>query len=643
MEAGLRREGRVRQDRQGPVLVLWLDHPPVNALSSALRQALAAGLAGAAADAQVGAVVIAAEGAQFSAGADLTELGQGIGAAPDLGALCLQIETFGKPVVAAVQASALGGGCELALAAHFRVALATARLGLPEVKLGLLPGAGGTQRLPRLIGAAQALRLMQGGEAVTAAEALALGMVDLVVEDQVVAAAVQAALGLIGSDWARLRAARRTSGMRDPMAYQAAVQAARRQAELGWAELGWAELGQAELGRVELGRVELGRAGPLPAAGWGPAAGRIADCVEAALVLPFAQGLAFERAAFEDLLASPEAQGLRHAFFTERRAVYPPKAVASVAPPRLGSVAIWGAGGGAADLARQALCAGLRVTVVELDRAVLVTALERIAGWQEAGVAAGRLSAEARDADWARLVPVLVAEGLVGADLVLAMAGAGPVPGIAASVPQIVVGGGGPVGLRPGPVGLQPGAGPGDLAELSAYADAPVALQALGLAFARRMGWRVVFATGAGGIESRLRAIEAAAVAALETNGVAGDVIRAALASFGFGAAPVLPPVPPGGGEVLSFVLAALANEGGRMLSEGVALRPADVDAVAVMSGFYPRFQGGPMLWADRRGALVLRGELQRRAVAHPALFTPAPVFDQIIAEGTSFAARNRG
>ena len=94
---------------------------------------------------------------------------------------------------------------------------------------------------------------------------------------------------------------------------------------------------------------------------------------------------------------------------------------------------------------------------------------------------------------------------------------------------------------------------------------------------------------------------------------------------------------------MLSFVLAALANEGGRMLSEGVALRPADVDAVAVMSGFYPRFQGGPMLWADRRGALVLRGELQRRAVAHPALFTPAPVFDQIIAEGTSFAARNRG
>ena len=646
MEAGLRRAATVRQERRGPVLLLWLDHPPVNALSAALRGALAAALAAAADDVAVEAVVIAADGPQFSAGADLTEMGCGDAAklhpgalvapefTPDLGALCQQIEGFAKPVVMALHAAALGGGLELALAADLRVALVSARLGLPEVRLGLLPGAGGTQRLPRLIGPVEALRLMQGGDAVTAAEALALGLVDRVVEGEVVAAAVAAALEAMGGDGRRdgrrtgQRDGRRMAAVADPTAYQAALAQAR-------------------------------ASGQMYEPGYLPAVARIADCVEAALLLPAAQGLAFERAAFADLLASPEALGLRHAFFTGRRAAYPPKPVASVAPQRLGSVAVWGAEGQAADLGRQALCAGLRVTMIEPDRAVLVAALERIAGWQEAEVAAGRLTAAARDADWARLVPALVPEGLVGADLVLAMADAGPVPAIAAGVPQVLVGGshvgaseGGPSegGIDVG-IGLQPGQAAGDLAELSVWPDAPVPLQALGLAFARRMGWRVVFAAGAGGIERRLRAALAAAIAqqqggvAQQGGGVADDVIRAALAAFGIGGGlrGPLPAMPEGGGAVLASCLAAVANEGARMVSQGVALRPGDVDAVAVMSGFYPRWQGGPMFWADQRGALVLRAELQRRAQGAPQLFTPAPVFDWLVAEGRSFAALNRG
>lgn len=608
MQDGQKRMATLRVDRRGPVTVLWLEHPPVNALSRALRAELVAALEAARVDDLVQAVVIAATGAQFSAGADITELAAGTGAGPDLGGLCLKIEEFCKPVVVALQAAALGGGLELALAAHLRVALVSARVGLPEVKLGLLPGAGGTQRLPRLIGAAPALRLMQSGEMLGAPQAQALGLIDVVVEDQVVDAAVQAAIGLIGTDWARLRSAVRVVGMRDPLAYQQALAAA---------------------------RTGLGHA---------PAVGRIADCVEAAQLLPFAQGLAFEQAAFMDLLASPEAQGLRHAFFAERRAQTPPKALALVAAPTLVSVAIWGARDDAADLALQALSAGLWVTIVETERPVLVTALERLAARQQLAVTEGRMTADARDADWARLAPTLEAERLQGADLLLAMASAGPVPEVAAALPQIVVGAvlSGPA---PSGVGLQPGNAAGHVAELSAWPDAPLELQALGLAFARRLGWRVVFAGGAGQIERRLLAALVAAIAMQQQSGVARPVITAALSSFGFSVRPqeALPPLPPGGDEILSYCLAAMANEGGRMVSEGVAFRPLDVDAVAVMSGAYPRWQGGPMLWAEQRGALVLRAELQRRAVWAPELFTPAPFFDWIITEGKSFAEVNRG
>ncbi len=122
-------------------------------------------------------------------------------------------------------------------------------------------------------------------------------------------------------------------------------------------------------------------------------------------------------------------------------------------------------------------------------------------------------------------------------------------------------------------------------------------------------------------------------------------MIAGALASFGLGAAGRvrLPAMPVGGDEVLAACLAVLADQGARMVSENVALRPSDIDAVAVMAGLFPRWQGGPMLWADRRGALVLRAELRARAAAAPHLFAPAPIFDRIIAEGVTFAALNRG
>ncbi|HEV7998139.1 MAG TPA: enoyl-CoA hydratase/isomerase family protein, partial [Stellaceae bacterium] len=162
--------------RDGRIAIVIADNPPVNALKHEVRAGLAEALRRAGDDNAVEAVVIACAGRTFFAGADITEFGQKP-RSPSLAEVIAQIEAMPKPVVAALHGTALGGGFELALACHFRVAAAAARMGLPEVKLGLLPGAGGTQRLPRLIGPEKALRMIVTGEPLGAAQALADGIV----------------------------------------------------------------------------------------------------------------------------------------------------------------------------------------------------------------------------------------------------------------------------------------------------------------------------------------------------------------------------------------------------------------------------------------------------------------------------------
>jgi len=167
---------------RGAIAVITLDNPPVNALGLGVRQGVADALERAQSDASVGAVVLTGAGATFCGGADVSEFGlPAMTASPHLTDLCEQVEGFPKPVVAALNGLALGGGLELAMCCHHRVALATAQVGLPEVKLGILPGYGGTQRLPRLVGRGRALEMLLSGEPVTAAEAHRIGLVNHVV------------------------------------------------------------------------------------------------------------------------------------------------------------------------------------------------------------------------------------------------------------------------------------------------------------------------------------------------------------------------------------------------------------------------------------------------------------------------------
>ena len=569
----------VRQERIGAVLVLVIENPPVNALGQGVRTGLMAGIDRAEAD-DIRAVVIRGEG-RFSAGADIGEFGRPT-QTPVFGTVMDRIEGLGKPVIAAVTGVALGGGCELALAAHYRIAEPGALFGLPEVTLGIVPGAGGTQRMPRLIGAEAALRMMLTAKPVTADKALALGLVDAVAPD-----ALAAALAFAAKGPAVRRTGEARAGMRDMAGYSAAVAAAR-----------------------------AGLDGALPAAG------RIVDCVEAAALLPLPQGLELERVAFEDLVTTPQAHGLRYAFFSERRAYAATAGIGKALT--LDRIGVWGADGQTADLCSQALAAGLTVALCDPDRGRLVAALEQIAARQEAAVAAGEMTEAARESEWTRLTSTLSVDPLAGVDLVLMAPGMEDLGG---AVPVVAVG-----TLPQGMDAAITVAGASGLAELALRSDGGSAA-GLAMALARRLQWRVVIGST---LELSLRAALAEAEVALEAAGVPAADVAAALAAHGLGSGVPAGQMPAGGAGVVAACLAAMAAEGARMLMDGRALRPLDIDVVAVQAGLMPRWQGGPMYQADRLGLLVLRRDLR---LQKGGVFAVAGLIDNLIAEGKGFAS----
>lgn len=268
------------------IAVISLDAEPVNALSRDMRAGLWDVFGRVADHPDIRAAVLRAEGRLFSAGADIREFNTGGTNAPTLSELCTRIEACPKPVVAALHGQALGGGAELAMAAHYRVADPRAVIGLPEVALGLLPGAGGTQRLPRLVGAAHALALMVSGQPIDAAAALRAGLVDGIAQGDLASGAVTFARKLVEDGKGPRPTCARREMMADGRAYQTHVTKARR-----------------DLAGNPLFAPHL-----------------IVDAVEAAALLPFEAGLAFEEDAFRRCLAHPQSIAMRHVFVAERKA-----------------------------------------------------------------------------------------------------------------------------------------------------------------------------------------------------------------------------------------------------------------------------------------------------------------------------------
>ena len=268
------------------IAIVTLDRPPVNALDAATRAGLGAIFSRIAERADVAAVLLVATGDMFSAGADISEFGRAPADAPTLAQLCTQIEDCTLPVVVGIQGRALGGGAELALAAHYRVGESTAMIGLPEVTLGLIPGAGGTQRLPRLIGAEAALNMMITAQSADAGLAQRFGLLDAVVDAPVIDGGYAFTKALVAAG----QGPRPTSGRRhhlaDGRAYTAILAKARAALD---------------------GNPQY-------------APHRIIDCVEGAALLPFAAGLAQEADAFDSCLRHPQSVAFRHIFKAERRA-----------------------------------------------------------------------------------------------------------------------------------------------------------------------------------------------------------------------------------------------------------------------------------------------------------------------------------
>jgi 3-hydroxyacyl-CoA dehydrogenase len=368
------------------IAVVTLDFPPVNAMSPALMDGLYDALMAALADDTAKAIVLICAGRTFIAGADLKSLGK-VQPKVDFFALQDSIENSPKPTVAALHGTALGGGMETALTFHYRIAARSARMGLPEVNLGLLPGGGGTQRLPRITGAEAALDLLISGRQVGAPEALGIGLIDRLAGDDLRADAIAFAKELAAAG----KPPKRIRDSEDRIA------ADRKDPEL--------------FARFRASHAKQLNGLDAPQA--------ILRCVEAAVAGPWEAGIAVERAEFQKVLKGPQSAALRHVFMAERAAQKIPGLAADLALSPIDTVGIVGAGTMGGGIAMAFLAAGFPVILVETKQDALDGGIARIRSTLQSRVDRGKLTQDKADAQIAALTPSLDLAALADADLVV--------------------------------------------------------------------------------------------------------------------------------------------------------------------------------------------------------------------------------
>jgi 3-hydroxyacyl-CoA dehydrogenase len=653
--------------RDGAVLVVTIDNPPVNAASAAVRAGLRDAIRAAEADAEIRAVVIACAGRTFVAGADIREFGKPP-VSPLLPEVASAIEDCAKPVVAALHGTALGGGFEIALSAHARVAAPGTGVGLPEVKLGIIPGAGGTQRLPRLAGLAAAIDIASSGRVVKTDEALRLGLIDAVVEGDLVAGAVAHARTLIGG------APRRTGALATPAA----------------------DPGEIEKLAAAVAKKARGQVSPTKAV----------EAVRLAATLPLAEGLAAERAIFADLVVSDQAAALRHVFFAEREAAKVP-GVEGVSPRPLAHVGVVGAGTMGAGIAVALAEAGLEVTIVERDAAALETGRARVAAIHDRNLQAGRVDAGTHTARRARTAYATDLSALGASDLIIEAVFedfdvkaallrdldrvAKPGAILATNTSYLDVDALAAVTSRPADVLGLHFFSPANVMRLlevvRGRATAPDTL-ATGLALGKRLG-KLAVTVGVcdGFVGNRMLAVWRRQCEIMVEEGAAPHEIDQALEAHGFAMGPFavqdlagldiawarrkriaatrdpaertvavadrlceagrfgqktgagwyayangkravdplvtaiiaeertrkgIAPRQFAPDAIVVRVIAAMADEGFRILDEGIAARASDIDLVKVNGYGYPAWRGGPMFEAGRIGWRTILAEVER-------------------------------
>ena len=373
---------------RGEIAVITLNSPPVNALSAKVRNGLAAGFKAADEDPQTKAIVLICEGRTFIAGADITEFGKPATDSASLFDVQKAMEDNSKPVIAAIHGTALGGGLEVALCAHYRVAVPSAKVGLPEVNLGLLPGAGGTQRLPRIVGAAKALEMVTSGQHVPAKAALAMGLVDeLAPEGDLRNAAIAFAKKVLAEKRPLVKIRDNDTKMVED----------RKHPEI------FAEFRKANARKFR---------------------GFLApeyniQCVEAAVNLPFDEGIKVERKLFVELVTGTQSAAQRYVFFAERQVWKLPDVPEDTALLPVAKVGVIGAGTMGGGISMNFLNAGIPVTIVETSAAALERGLSVIRKNYETTAKRGRLTMEDVETRMGLLTGALDMSALSDADLII--------------------------------------------------------------------------------------------------------------------------------------------------------------------------------------------------------------------------------
>ncbi|MDF3835683.1 3-hydroxyacyl-CoA dehydrogenase NAD-binding domain-containing protein [Cupriavidus basilensis] len=692
----------VQYGRLGRTAVLLLDNPPVNGLGDSVRLGLFDGLARAGQDEAIAAIVILGAGKGFCGGADIRQFNTPAATAqPMLRQVIARIEQSAKPVVAAIHGVALGGGMELALGCHYRIVSTDASLGLPEVSLGLVPGGGGTQRLPRLIGVPVALDLIQSGRAVRGDQAVALGMADALMEGEPLAAAVAFAGRVAGLPGAHPVIARKPcadAAGTDFAARTAAVSARARNAL---------------------------------------AQGAAIACVEAATRLPLEAGLDDERARFDQLVAGTESKALRHLFFAEREA---PKVAALPAGAALRPVArvgILGAGTMGAGIAMAFANAGIPVILLEQQQAALARGLAQIRRNYEITAGKGKLTGQDIARRMACITPTLDDAVLADADLVIeavfealavkqavfARLDAVCKPGaiLATNTSRLDIDAIAAATSRPHDViGLHffSPANVMKLLEVVQGARTAPAVTATCMKMAQAIGkLPVLVRVCEGFVGNRMLTPYWREAGFLLEEGASPRQVDGALTRFGMAMGPLamadlagmdinwatrkrLAPTRPahlryskvadricelgrfgqktnagyyryepgsrtplpdpgidaliracaeeagvarrevGDEEIVERCMLALVNEGARILEEGIAQRASDIDVVYVHGYGFPAWRGGPMFYAQTIGLDRTLEKIRALYAGHGEHWTPAPLLVRLVAEGRrTFAA----
>ena len=686
--------------RRGTCAVLTFSNPPVNALGRALVEELTRELAAVDTESGISAVIIAGAGRFFSAGADIGDLGSDPTLATAIRDLIRALDASPFPVVAAIHGLAFGGGLELALACHALVATPDARFAFPEVTLGLLPGAGGTQRAPRLVGAEAALSLMTDGKPIKVTQALAIGLIDAVAEGDLLEAALHYAVALDGKF---IRARDRSvpaAGAQAAIAAARAAVATRRDACAG-------------------------------------AANRIVDCVEATLSLPFDDGEALEHRLFDELLASPTSRGLRHVFLGERAAARLPPQYAEAEPLAVARVAVIGAGVMGSGIATALLAAGLTVAIVDPDHAALDRAETRIADAFRRDVEKGRISSTVADTRMAALTTTTELAAVADVDLVIEAvfedmavkrkvftaldAVTRPDAILASNTSTLDLDAIADVVADPGRVVGMHFFSPANvmrLVEVVRGARTRPAVLATAMALARRLGKvGVVAGVCDGFIGNRMFEEYLRQAYLLVEEGALPQQVDRAMEAFGFAMGPFrvmdlagqdigwsirkrraveqpdrpysrfpdkvcelgrygqktgagiyrypdgrTPVVDPeidalvlahsaelglarrevGDDEIVARCVLALVNEGARILEEGIAFRPVDIDVVWTAGYGFPAARGGPMFHADRLGLDVVLASIEHFADGHGGwAWRPAELLAQLAHDHRTFGDLN--